>query len=321
MEIYSEIPPEGKYKFRQKYDSYSTSEDVMRDVDVTGKVYLVTGATTGLGYYSSLMLAKKGATVVITARSQSRLDETLKKLSEESGSTLIRGLVMDQLDLTQVSAASKKFISWDLPLHGLLLNAGIFGGEYLQSAQGHEATFAVNHLSHHLMAELLIQKLKDTATESDPARLVILSSESHRHPKLRQVSYAELSVSQPNYWSMLQYNRSKFCNILHTTYLARKLYRHNVHVNAIHPGNMVKTDIKRQWWGWRLIFWLTSPFTKSCSQGAATQLFALTHPDARELSGVYFNHCCPCEPIPAATDFQNALELESLSQNLIRSFR
>ena len=56
----SEIPPEGKYKFRQKYDSYSTSEDVMRDVDVTGKVYLVTGATTGLGYYSSLMLAKKG---------------------------------------------------------------------------------------------------------------------------------------------------------------------------------------------------------------------------------------------------------------------
>ena len=49
--------------------------------------------------------------------------------------------------------------------------------------------------------------------------------------------------------------------------------------------------------------------------GAATQLFALTHPDARELSGVYFNHCCPCEPIPAATDFQNALELESLSQN------
>ena len=98
----------------------------MRDVDVTGKVYLVTGATTGLGYYSSLMLAKKGfqlqsvrtrwifkilfsgATVVITARSQSRLDETLKKLSEESGSTLIRGLVMDQLDLTQVEI--KKYI-------------------------------------------------------------------------------------------------------------------------------------------------------------------------------------------------------------------
>ena len=56
----SDIPPDGKYNFRQKFDSHSTSEDVMRDIDVTGKVYLVTGCTTGLGYYSCMLLAKKG---------------------------------------------------------------------------------------------------------------------------------------------------------------------------------------------------------------------------------------------------------------------
>ena len=63
------------------------------------------------------------------------------EISDESGSTLIRGLVMDQLDLAQVSSASKEFLSWALPLHGLLLNAGVFGGGYSQSAQEHETGF------------------------------------------------------------------------------------------------------------------------------------------------------------------------------------
>ena len=100
-----------------------------------------------------------------------------------------------------------------------------------------------------------------------PTRIVILASESHRKPKMTAINYAELSVSEANYWSIVQYNRSKFCNVLHMFYLARKLYRHNVHVNSIHPGSLVKTDIKRQWWGWRLVFLLSSPFTKSVSQG------------------------------------------------------
>ena len=136
----------------------------MRDVDVTGKVYLVTGCTTGLGYYSCLMLAKKGATVVITCRSQDKVSDTIKKIQDESGSNKLRGLVMDQLDLAQVRDAAKTFLSWDLDLHGLLLNAGLFGGPYQTSAQGHEATFAVNHLSHYLLVALLTDKLVATAT-------------------------------------------------------------------------------------------------------------------------------------------------------------
>ena len=136
----------------------------MRDVDVTGKVYLVTGCTTGLGYCSSVMLAKKGATVVITCRSQEKVDDTIKRIQEESGSKKLHGLVMDQMDLTQVRDAAKMFLSWDMPLHGALLNAGLFGSNYHTSVQGHEATFAVNHLSHYLLITLLTDKLIATAT-------------------------------------------------------------------------------------------------------------------------------------------------------------
>ena len=71
---------------------------------------------------------------------------------------------MDQLDLAQVRRAALEFLSLNLQLDGLLLNAGTFGGDFQNSAQGHESTFAVNHLSHYLLTALLTEKLKETAT-------------------------------------------------------------------------------------------------------------------------------------------------------------
>ena len=159
---------------------------------------------------------------------------------------------MDQTDLEQVSSAAQDFLSRNVRLDGLLLNAAFFGGEYTVTKQGHEAHFGVNHLSHYLLAELL----KDKLIESAPARIVIVSSESHREPKATGVKYEELSVSAEYYWSLLQYNRSKFCNNLHMSYLARKLHQHSVTVNSVHPGNMVPTQIDRRWWLWRLLFFI-----------------------------------------------------------------
>ena len=122
------------------------------------------------------------------------------------------------------------------------------------------------------------------------------------------------------YWSMLQYNRSKFCNMLHMTYLHSKLSDKGVSVNSVHPGNMVPTGIDRQWWFWKLVFILGRPFTKTITQGAATQLFCLVHPDAANISGSYFNQCCPCGPIPASINMTYAIELNTLSRNLVKDF-
>ena len=122
------------------------------------------------------------------------------------------------------------------------------------------------------------------------------------------------------YWSMLQYNRSKFCNMLHMTYLHSKLSDKGVKVNSVHPGNMVPTGIDRQWWFWKLVFILGRPFTKTITQGAATQLFCLVHPDASNISGSYFNQCCPCSPIPASINMSYAIELNDLSRNLVKDY-
>ena len=103
--------------------------------------------------------------------------------------------------------------------------------------------------------------------DSNPSRLVILSSESHRQPKMNSIHLAQLSCTKENYFSVLQYNRSKYCNVLHMHHLACKLAERHVIVHSVHPGNMVQTGIQRRWWGWKLLFALASPFTKSVSQG------------------------------------------------------
>ena len=120
--------------FKAKFDGHSTSEEVLRDVDLSGKRYIVTGASTGLGFYSAKMIAAKGGKVMITARSADRARETIKSLKEELGSEIDADafdfLVMDQMDLVQVKAAAEDFLSKNCQLDGLLLNAGWFGSEY-----------------------------------------------------------------------------------------------------------------------------------------------------------------------------------------------
>ncbi|CAG5090668.1 Oidioi.mRNA.OKI2018_I69.PAR.g12681.t1.cds [Oikopleura dioica] len=150
------------------------------------------------------------------------------------------------------------------------------------------------------------------------------------------INLSQLSCPKENYFSVLQYNRSKYCNVLHMHYLASKLAERHVVVHSVHPGNMVRTGIQRRWWGWKLLFALASPFTKSVSQGsvffhsidiiigssegAATQLYALCHPTTAEFTGVYWNNCAPCEPIAPAINDDNSLQLELLSKKLCADF-
>lgn len=120
--------------FKSKFDGHSTSEEVLRDVNLSGKRYIVTGASTGLGFYSAKMIAAKGGKVTITARSTDRAEKTIASLLNELGpdstADAFDYLVMDQLDLAQVKSAAEVFLSRNCQLDGLLLNAGWFGSEH-----------------------------------------------------------------------------------------------------------------------------------------------------------------------------------------------
>ncbi|KAL2300177.1 hypothetical protein Nmel_012141, partial [Mimus melanotis] len=149
------------------------------------------------------------------------------------------------------------------PLHILICNAAVFGVPWSLTEDGLESTFQVNHLGHFY----LVQLLEDVLRQSSPARVVVVSSESHRFTEINDSSgkldFSLLSPSKKEYWAMLAYNRSKLCNILFSNELNRRLSPHGVTSNAVHPGNMIYSSIHRNWWLYTLLFTLARPFTKS----------------------------------------------------------
>ncbi|KAA0724154.1 WW domain-containing oxidoreductase [Triplophysa tibetana] len=152
------------------------------------------------------------------------------------------------------------------PLHILVCNAAVCTQPWSRTEDGLESTFQICHLGHFYLVKLLQDVLRCSA----PARVVVVSSESHRFTDLvnscGKVDLTLLSPPQKEYWSMLAYNRAKLCNILFSNELNRRMSPHGVVCNAVHPGNMMYTSIHRSWWLMTLLFTLARPFTKSMSR-------------------------------------------------------
>ncbi|KAB0406363.1 hypothetical protein E2I00_018112, partial [Balaenoptera physalus] len=148
-------------------------------------------------------------------------------------------------------------------LHVLVCNAAVFALPWSLTKDGLETTFQVNHLGHFY----LVQLLQDVLCRSAPARVVVVSSESHRFTDINDSSgkldFSRLSPSKNDYWAMLAYNRSKLCNILFSSELHRRMSPRGVTSNAVHPGNMMYSSLHRGWWVYTLLFTLARPFTKS----------------------------------------------------------
>ncbi|KAK7830342.1 hypothetical protein U0070_018850 [Myodes glareolus] len=148
-------------------------------------------------------------------------------------------------------------------LHVLVCNAGTFALPWTLTKDGLETTFQVNHLGHFY----LVQLLQDVLCRSAPARVIVVSSESHRFTDINDSSgkldLSRLSPSQSDYWAMLAYNRSKLCNLLFSNELHRRLSPRGVTSNAVHPGNMMFSSLHRNSWVYTLLFTLARPFTKS----------------------------------------------------------
>ena len=160
------------------------------------------------------------------------------------------------------------FLCWfnnndNRPLDILILNAGVFGAGHKMTEDGFERTFQVNHLSHFLLVKLLEKRLLTSA----PSRVIVVSSENHRHSFLsrQNISQEYLSpATSSRFVPMMAYNDSKLCNVLFASQLNHRLSRHQVTSCSLHPGNMISTGISRNWWFYRLLFATVRPFTKSC---------------------------------------------------------
>lgn len=265
--------------------------------DLPGKVFIVTGANTGIGRVTAEELARRGGRVFLAGRSEERTRPVLDGIRARGGSAEF--LPLDLGDLASVRRAAEGFLARGEALHCLVNNAGLAGVRGL-TKDGFEVAFGTNHLGPFLFTALLLPRLR----ESRPARVVNVASRAHRRP--RGVDFEAVRRPTRSRTGIPEYDVSKLCNVLFTKELARGRAGDGVRSYALHPG-VIASDV------WREVPWPVRPlltmFMKSNEEGARTQLYCATSPEVADHDGRYYADCAEREPSAVAKDPSLAREL------------
>ncbi|KAJ0962099.1 hypothetical protein J5N97_029927 [Dioscorea zingiberensis] len=304
------------------FGSKSTAEEVTEACpDLRSITAIITGATSGIGEETARVLAKRGARLVLPARSLKAAEETKARVTEEFPGAEIIILPLDLSSLSSVRFFSFRFLSLRLPLNLLINNAGKFSHEHAISEDGVEMTFATNYLGHFLLTKLLLNKMVETARETGiQGRIVNVSSSIHGWFSGDGIQYLHLiTLNKIPYDATRAYALSKLANVLHTKELAERLkdMDANVVVNCVHPG-IVRTRLTRDREGFLtdLVFFLASKLLKTISQAAATTCYAAAHPKVSGVTGKYFADCNEATASKAGCSAAEAARLWRVSEAL-----
>ncbi|HVF19097.1 MAG TPA: SDR family oxidoreductase [Mycobacteriales bacterium] len=250
----------------------------MPDVDLTGRVCVVTGASAGIGTETALGLARLGATVVMVGRTPEKARAAHARVRSESGRDDVELLLADFSSLTEVRRTAAEITAAHPAVHVLVNNAGTATRERRTTVDGLEETFAVNHAAPFLLTHLMLDALKAGA----PSRVVTLSSLAH---KGGMINFADLQYERE--WSSFRaYADSKLANVLFTRELGRRLAGTGVTSYAVHPG-AVRTALFREN---RLLgaIYPFVPFMRTPRSGARTTLWTATSPELATQTGGYY---------------------------------
>ncbi len=280
------------------FDLESTADEVIRGIDLTGKVIVVTGSSAGLGAESIRVLAGAGAEIVMVARNPAKNEAVADRIRAEVPGAKLSTVVMDLADLGSVRRAAAEILAAHPKIDVLMNNAGFVGGPRILTAEGAELHFAANHIGPFLFTNLLIPALKAAA----PSRVIILSSNGHRSGCF---DFDDLDWSKREYGHWTAYSQSKLANVFHAVGLAKRLGGTGITANAVHPG-VIRTEVFRNVGEQEEAFvtgWTESNGAplKSVPQGAATQVWAATSPDLADVSGFYLEDCALGVHTPSTT--------------------
>lgn len=287
--------------------------------DQTGRTFLVTGANSGLGYQTSLALARRGAHVIMTARDEAKGRAAIARIRATVPGARVELRLLDLSDLDDVKAFATRLLDDDVALDVLVNNAGIMTPPHSFTRQGFELQFGVNHLAHFALTGLLLERLHS----GRDARVVTVSSYLHR---LGRIHFDDVDGGK-RYGRFAFYTQSKFANVVFALELDRRLRAAGSPVRSIlaHPGLAV-TNLQHSGPTGLLNVFLRIGnrfFAQTAEMGALSQLHAATAPGVeggqfigpdgpRELKG----YPSVVQPVAAARDEALAARLWSLSEEL-----
>ncbi|XP_065676210.1 WW domain-containing oxidoreductase-like [Hydra vulgaris] len=298
-----------------KFDSYSSAMVVLRGRDMRGITAVITGANSGIGFETALALSLHGCHVILACRTKVKGEQAASLiLKKQKIPVKVDVVECDLASLDSVKRCAETILLKKWTIKILICNAGVMGLPYSLSSDGIESTFAINHLGHFYLVNLL----KDVLLSSAPARVIIVSSESHRFPSLYGDTFEirDVPMKKSDYISMVAYNQSKLCNLLFAFELNRRLEPFGVTCNAVTPGCLISTSIQRHSYFYKLLFLLARPFAKSQSQGASTLVYCAASLEMEGVGGFYFNNCAGCAPSQLSSNEQLAKELWDFSEKL-----
>lgn len=248
------------------------------------KTVLITGATDGIGKQTAIELAAMGYNVIIHGRSEERVNNALKEISDATGSNLLSTVYADLASLQKVYQLADDIKSKYPVVDVLINNAGIYMKELNYSEDSYEMTFAVNHLAHFLLTNLLLDLLK----KSDDGRVINVSSVAHQNAKF---DWDNLN-SEKHFGSYAAYSLSKLANVLFSNILSDRLKGTTVKSNSLHPG-VITTKLLRA--GFNMS-------GASVKKGAETSVYLASSGSATSINGEYLIDCKISTPHPISKE-------------------
>ena len=239
-------------------------------LDQSGKVAIVTGAGSGLGFETVRALAGKNAKVVMAVRNTAKGREAAARIKKECPRADVGVMELDLADLSSVRKFAQDFTKRFPRLDLLINNAGVMVPPYGKTVGGFELQFGTNHLGHFALTVLLIDMLKKVSG----SRIVTVSSGAHAFGML---DFDDLNWEKRRYNAWQAYGDSKLANLYFTRELQRRLDEDGSDVLAVaaHPG-WAATELQRHQWWVRL---LNNFFAQPAGMGALPTLYAATAPD------------------------------------------
>jgi len=280
----------------------------MPDKPMQDKTCLITGGTSGIGQDTALQLARLGARVIVVGRSQTRLENTVQMIRDQSGSDQVDFLLADLSSQREVRALVATFKKSHDRLDVLVNNAGAIFAKRELTEDGLERAWALNHMAYFILTLELLDLLKSSA----PARIINVASGLHTKG---EINFDDLN-SETTYKAWDVYSNSKLANVLFTYALAKRLEGSGVTANCLHPG-VVATGFGHNTSG--PLKWLMtalSPFLISAKKGCVTSVYLASSAQVEGVTGKYFVKSRETASVAQShdTDLQEKLWQVSLSQ-------
>lgn len=285
------------------------TDEVIADIDLTGRTAVVTGASSGIGKETAEALARAGANTIMAVRDLTSGRECSTEIQNKFPHAKLDVLHIDLADLASIRSAASSFRNRHVDI--LVANAGVMYTPFGHTSDGFEIQFGVNHLGHFA----LVQELLPSLQHDRGSRVIVVTSAGH---KRGPVDLADPNFQHRPYDKFLSYRQSKTANILFARELDRRYM--SVHGFSAHPGVAHSRLSRHMSAADRAILEKTvgaqALVPKTMKAAAATSVWAATDPYLVDHGGSYLADCQISEAAPHATDSDTAAKLWDLSEEL-----